>query len=383
MKVLLHALVCLCGIASACSSAPEKSALLRAMEKEINDGEIAGGIVVVGSAEGIDQMVCGGLADIEKKRQVQQDDLFWIASMTKPITACAVMKLQEMGKLQLDDSVAKHLPEFLALKDAEGNPATVTIGQCLSHSSGLSEVPRDQEASLLSLADLTKMVASRPLVYPPGSKWQYCQSSINTAARVVEVVSGMPFVDFLQTHFFDPLEMKDTTFYPNEEQMARLVTSYRREKGSLQATPLTFLGGKAATDRKRYPRANGGLFSTAKDYGNFAQMMLGGGAWGGKRILSEASVKRMTSVQTKELATGFTPGNGWGWGWCVVREPQGVSATLSPGSFGHGGAYGTQCWIDPVRGRYLLLLVQRADFPNSDGSGTRQRLQEAAFSPIK
>jgi CubicO group peptidase (beta-lactamase class C family) len=383
MKVLLHALVCLCSIASACSSAPEKSSLLRAMEKEINDGDIAGGIVVVGSAEGIDQMVCGGLADIGKKRQVQQDDLFWIASMTKPITACAVMKLQEMGKLQLDDPVAKHLPEFLALKDAAGNPATVTIGQCLSHSSGLSEVPRDQEASLTSLADLTKMVASRPLVYPPGSKWQYCQSSINTAARVVEVVSGMPFVDFLQTHFFDPLEMKDTTFYPNEEQAARLATSYRREKGVMQATPLGFLGGKSATDRTRYPRANGGLFSTAKDYGNFAQMMLGGGVWRGKRILSEASVKQMTSLQTKELATGFTPGNGWGWGWCLVREPQGVSATLSAGSYGHGGAYGTQCWIDPVRGRYFLLLVQRVDFPNSDGSGTRQRLQEAAFSPTK
>lgn len=383
MKVLLHALVSLCCIASACSGAPEKSDLASALEKEINAGEIAGGIVVVGSAEGSDQMVCGGLADIEKKRHVQQDDLFWIASMTKPITACAVMKLQELGKLQLDDSVAKHLPEFRALKDAAGNPATITIGQCLSHTSGLSEVPRDQEASLTSLADLTKMVASRSLVYPPGSKWQYCQSSINTAARVVEVVSGMAFADFLQTHFFDPLEMKDTTFYPNEAQTARLVTSYRREKGSLQATPLTFLGGKAATDRKRYPRANGGLFSTAKDYGNFAQMMLGGGAWRGKRLLSEASVKQMTSLQTKELATGFTPGNGWGWGWCVVREPQGVSARFSAGSFGHGGAYGTQCWIDPVRQRYFLLLVQRADFPNSDGSGTRQRLQEAAFSPIK
>jgi CubicO group peptidase (beta-lactamase class C family) len=383
MNALRNVFFSLCLMASACSGAPEKSALASAMEKEINDGEIAGGIVVVGSAEGMAQMVCAGLADIGKKREVQQDDLFWIASMTKPITACAVMKLQEQGKLQLDDPVAKHLPEFRALKDAAGNPAPITIGQCLSHTSGLSEVPRDQEASLASLADLTKLVASRPLVYAPGSKWQYCQSSINTAARVVEVVSGMAFPDFLQTQFFDPLEMKDTTFYPNEEQMARLATSYRRENGKLQATPLSFLGGKAATDRKRYPRANGGLFSTAKDYGNFAQMMLGGGTWRGKRILTEASVKQMTALQTKELVTGFTPGNGWGWGWCLVREPQGISARLSAGSFGHGGAYGTQCWIDPVQQRYFLLLVQRADFPNSDGSGTRQRLQEAAFTPTK
>ena len=383
MNALHKALFFLSLMAMASAGTEERSPLMQALHKEIKSGEIAGGIVVVGNAEGRNQMVCSGWADIGSKRQLLPDDLFWIASMTKPITACAVMKLQEMGKLQLDDPVAKHLPEFGALKDAAGKPVTVTIGQCLSHTSGLSELPRDQEASLTALADLTKRVASLPVLYPPDSKWRYCQSGINTAARVVEVASGLPFVDFLATHFFDPLEMKDTTFYPNESQMARLAQSYKREKGALQPAPLLFLGGKSATDRTRYPRANGGLFSSAEDYEHFAQMMLGGGVWRGKRILTEASVKQMTSLQTRALPTGFTPGNGWGWGWCLVREPQGVSASLSAGSYGHGGAYGTQCWIDPERGRYFLLLVQRADFPNSDGSHTRQQLQDAAFPPIK
>ncbi|MFM2172017.1 MAG: hypothetical protein RI957_2246, partial [Verrucomicrobiota bacterium] len=310
-------------------------------------------------------------------------DLFWIASMSKPVTACAVMQLQEQGKLQVNDAVAKYLPEFALLRDSAGKPASITIGQCLSHCSGLSEVPRDKEASMTSLEQLTRCVAALPLVFTPGSQWRYCQSSINTAARVVEVVSGMSFDNYLQQHVFVPLEMHETTFYPTEEQTKRLVTSYRRQGEMWQAVPLGFLSGKSPTDRKRYPRGNGGLFSTARDYGHFAQMLLGKGEWRGKRVMSPESVKQMSQVHTDELRTGFTPGNGWGWGVCVVREPQGVSASLSVGSYGHGGAYGTQCWIDPVRGKYFLLLVQRADFANSDASGPRHRLQEKAFTATK
>jgi CubicO group peptidase (beta-lactamase class C family) len=366
-----------------CANAAAPSPLMQALGDEVKQQEIAGGIVVVGNADGIIEMAVGGHADLATKRTMEQNDMFWIASMTKPITACAIMKLQEQGKLQLQDPVAKYLPEFQALKDAQGNAASVTIAQCLSHTSGLSDVPRDKEAALTSLESVTKLVATLPLQFAPGSRWQYCQSSINTAARVVEVVAGTSFETFLQTNFFTPLEMKDTTFYPSEEQSKRVVTSYRRQNGKLEATPLGFLGGKALTDRSRYPRANGGLFSTATDYGHFAQMLLGRGQWRGKRIMSEESVKEMSRVQTADLKTGFTAGNGWGWGVCVVREPQGVSASLSPGSFGHGGAYGTQCWIDPARGFYFLLLVQRADFPNSDGSGTRQRLQEAARTYVR
>ncbi len=358
----------------------EPSLLMQAMQSEIDQQQIVGGIAVVGTADGVIETVMGGHADLAQKRVIREDDLFWIASMSKPVTACAIMKLQELGKLHVNDPVSKHLPAFAELKDAQGKPISITIAQCLSHSSGLSEVPRDKEATMTSLDELAKCVATLPLVFPPGSQWRYCQSSINTAARVVEVVSGMSFENFLQKHFFTPLEMNDTTFYPTEEQVKRLVTSYRRQENHWQAVPLAFLAGKSPTNRERYPRGNGGLFSTAKDYGHFAQMMLSKGEWRGKRVLSEASVKEMTQVHTGELKTGFTPGNGWGWGVCVVREPQGVSASLSAGSFGHGGAYGTQCWIDPVRGRYFLLMVQRADFPNSDASTPRQHLQDIALS---
>lgn len=376
-------ILCLCLIPASVCRGKDPSPLMQAMQGEIDRQEIVGGIAVAGAADGVIEMVMGGHADLAQKRTMREDDLFWIASMSKPVTACAIMKLQELGQLHVNDPVAKHLPAFASLRDAQGKPASITIGQCLSHCSGLSEVPREKEASMTSLDEVATCVASLPLTFPPGSQWRYCQSSINTAARVVEVVSGMPFENFLQQHFFTPLEMKDTTFYPTEEQVKRLVTSYRRQPNEWQAVPLGFLAGKSPSDRKRYPRGNGGLFSTAKDYGHFAQMLLGKGEWRGKRVMSEASVKEMTQVHTGELKTGFTPGNGWGWGVCVVREPQGVSASLSPGSFGHGGAYGTQCWIDPVRGRYFLLMVQRADFPNSDGSAPRHHLQEKAFAPNK
>lgn len=353
---------------------------MQAVQSEIDRQEIVGGIAVAGTADGEVEMALGGHADLAQQRAVAEDDLFWIASMSKPVTACAIMKLQEQGKLHVNDPVAKYLPSFAGLRDAQGKPASVTIGQCLSHCSGLSEVPREKESTMTSLEEVATCVAALPLAFPPGSQWRYCQSSINTAARVVEVASGMSFEIFLQRHFFDPLEMNDTTFYPTEAQLKRIVTSYRRQQNQWQAVPLGFLAGKSPSDRKRYPRGNGGLFSTAKDYGHFAQMFLGRGEWRGKRVLSETSVREMTQAHTGELKTGFTPGNGWGWGVCVVREPQGVSACLSKGSFGHGGAYGTQCWIDPVRGRYFLLMVQRADFPNSDASTPRQRLQEKAFA---
>jgi CubicO group peptidase (beta-lactamase class C family) len=111
-------------------------------------------------------------------------------------------------------------------------------------------------------------------------------------------------------------------------------------------------------------------------------MILDGGELEGRRYLKPESVRLMTSLQTGDLKTGFTEGNGWGLGWCVVRDPQGVTASLSPGSFGHGGAYGTQAWIDPTKKRAYILMVQRSDFPNADGSDVRRAFQEAAASAL-
>jgi CubicO group peptidase (beta-lactamase class C family) len=347
------------------------------LEKFISDKEIAGAVTYVGDSEGTRDLSVVGLADLASGRPMTAEAIFWIASMTKPVTGTAVMMLHEAGLLSVDDPVSKHLPEFKDLKGPDGKPASVTIRQCLSHTSGLSDV-RGPEAAVEDLESLMPAIVSKPLRFDPGSKWEYNQASINTAARVVEVVSGKSFPEFLDERLFGPLGMKDTTFYLNEEQAARLATSYRKERDALEVAPLHHLGGKSPTSRDRYPLANGGLFSTAADYAQFARMILRGGELGGRRYLKEETVKQMTAPTTDALQTGFTPGNAWGIGWCVVREPQGVTATLSPGSFGHGGAFGTQAWIDPAKDRFYLLFVQRANFPNSDASDLRGEFQKAA-----
>jgi len=353
--------------------------LVAVMDKAITDKEIAGAVTLVAGKEGVIFTAASGSSDLEKKTPMAKDAMFWIASMTKPITGTAVMMMQEEGKLNVDDPVSKYLPEFKDLKDAEGKPVEITIKQCLTHSSGLSDVRGPEVDGVTSLKELMPKIVAKPLKFAPGSKWEYCQSGINAAGRIVEVVSGEDYPTFLEKRIFAPLGMKDTTFYPTEAQAARIATSYARtDAGELEKAALSFLNGKPVTSKDRYPLANGGLFSTADDYGKFARMILRGGELDGKRYLKPESVKQMTTVQSGDLKTGFTPGNGWGLAWCVVREPQGVTAAVSPGSFGHGGAYGTQAWIDPVKGRAYVMLIQRSNYPNSDASDLRKAFQEAA-----
>jgi CubicO group peptidase (beta-lactamase class C family) len=371
---LLSLLACL-----SIAKAQTVPAVSEAMDQAIAAKEIAGSVTLVASPDETLHLAANGFADLEKKIPMKQDSIFWIASMTKPVTGTAVMMMQDAGKLSVDDPVSKYLPEFKDLKDSTGNQVVVTLKQCLTHSSGLSEVTPQESGNVTTLKDLMPLIVAKPVQFAPGSKWQYCQTGINTAARVVEVVSGQDFPAFLDERLFVPLGMKDTTFYPTAEKAERIAASYARtDDGKLEKTGLMFLGNAPVTRRERYPRANGGLFSTAGDYARFARMILRGGELDGRRYLSEKAVEQMTSVQSGDLVTGFTPGNGWGLGWCVIREPQGVSAALSPGTHGHGGAYGTQAWIDPVAKRVHLLMVQRANFPNSDGSDVRRAFHEAA-----
>jgi CubicO group peptidase (beta-lactamase class C family) len=181
----------------------------------------------------------------------------------------------------------------------------------------------------------------------------------------------------LKERFFDPLGMKDTTFYPAQAQIARMAQAYRVEEGKFKIAAVPDLYGYVRGER-RYPAANGGLYSTAADYARFCQMLLNGGTYAGKCCLKPASVKELSTVQSGELKTGFTPGNGWGLGVGIVREPQGVTGMLSPGTYGHGGLYGTQAWIDPVKKAAYVLMVQRANFANGDASRLRQDFQQAA-----
>jgi CubicO group peptidase (beta-lactamase class C family) len=367
---------------------PAVAAIGERMRKYVAANEVAGAVTLVATPDGVVHLDAAGTASLDfAAPMLHTDDIFWIASMSKPVLATLLLMLQDEGKLSVDDPVEKYLPDFKELKTADGKPAKVTIRHLLTHTSGLAEITAAQARDCKKLADVIPLYVAKPVGFTPGSKWVYCQSGINTGGRIAEVVTGESLDKLLQKRLFDPLGMKDTTFYLTEKQLPRLAKTYRRtDKGELEATEIAFLGGKSPTSRDRFPAPNGGLFSTAPDYARFCQMVLRGGELDGKRYLKPETVKLMTSIQTAELKTGFTPGNGWGLGWCVVREPQGVTATLSPGAFGHGGAYGTQAWIDPAAKRVYILMVQRANFPNSDASEVRKGFQEAAssaFSELK
>lgn len=353
------------------------------MRRFIDEREVAGAVTLVATPDRIVHLDATGMADIGAAKPMKTDSIVWIASMTKPITATAVLMLQDEGKLSVDDPVEKYIPEFKNLKTRDGKPARETIRNLLTHTSGMGEASGAEARGIKNLADLMPIYTSKPVAFEPGSKWVYCQSGINTAARIVEIVAGESFDQFVTRRIFEPLGMKDTTFYLTEGQLPRLARSYRRtDKGELEPAEIGLLNRQNPTSRDRYPAANGGLFSTATDYARFCRMILNHGELDGKRYLKPESVKLMTSVQTGSLKTGFTEGNGWGLGWCVVREPSGVTAALSPGSFGHGGAYGTQAWIDPVKKRIYIMMVQRANFPNSDASEPRRAFQDVAAAAL-
>jgi CubicO group peptidase (beta-lactamase class C family)/poly(3-hydroxybutyrate) depolymerase len=361
------------------STPPAVAAISDRVRASVAAKEIAGAVTLVATPDRVIHIDASGNAVLDPGEPMRTDSIFWIASMSKPVLATLLLMLQDEGLLSVDDPVEKYLPEFKGLKPADGKPAQVTIRHLLTHTSGLGEITAAQARDSRTLASVIPLYVAKPVAFTPGSKWVYCQSGINTGGRIAEVVTGEPLEKLLQRRLFGPLGMKDTTFYLTEKQLPRLARSYRRtDKGELEATDISFLNGKSPTSRDRFPAPNGGLFSTASDYARFCQMVLRGGELDGTRYLKPETVKLMTTVQTGDLKTGFTDGNGWGLGWCVVREPQGVTAMLSPGTFGHGGAYGTQAWIDPTTKRIYILMVQRANFPNSDASEVRRGFQEAA-----
>jgi CubicO group peptidase (beta-lactamase class C family) len=361
-----------------------------AMQEMIAKNEVAGAVTVVVGKEGIRHLETTGFADVAARRAMTADTVFWIASMTKPVTGVAILMLQDEGRVDVADPVARYLPEFAALKTPAGKPAQVTLRQVLTHTSGLGEATGPPAQQAATLADLVPVWLAAPMQYEPGERWKYTQSGINVASRVVEVVSGMSFDRFVETRIFAPLRMTDTTFYPDDGQRARLATAYAKSKetGALEAAAprRTYKPGE------RPPLGNGGLYSTAPDYARFAQMLLNGGVLDGRRYLSSAAMTALTTPQTGDLPTGFFQdaaygsrgaNYAWGLGTCILRAPHdGVASMLSPGTYGHGGAWGTQAWIDPVKGAAYILMVQRSNFPNSDASDVRRAFQQAAADAL-
>ncbi len=389
-RYCLTAILAISATLTAFVQEPKLPGIGAAMDAMIAKHEVAGAVTAVVVKDKVLHIESSGFADVAAKRPMTSDTLFWIASMTKPVTGVAILMLQDDGKLSVADPVAKYLPEFAALKTPSGKPANLTITQILTHTSGLGEAGGPAAQQARTLADLVPLWLAAPMQYEPGEKWKYTQSGINAAARIVEVVSGMTFDAFVQRRLFDPLGMTSTTFYPTDEQRSRLATAYAKNKdtGALESVPPRADFGS----RDRPPQGNGGLYSTAPDYARFCRMLLNGGTLEGRRYLSGAAMKFLITPQTAELPTGFfqtdTYGNrganyAWGIATCILRAPhEGVAAMLSPGTYGHGGAWGTQAWIDPVKGVAYVLMVQRSNFPNSDASDVRRDFQQAAAGAL-
>jgi len=364
------------------------------MQQFVDQGELAGAVTLISRHDGVVSLEAVGYQDLESKRPMRPDTLFRIASMTKPVTAVGIMILADEGKLAVDDPVEKHLPEFrgqqLAVRGPQGvtlqKPSRpITLRDLLTHTSGMpGGLPREPANLYVTrdctLADAVRLFTKEPLQFEPGTKWQYSNIGIDTLGRIIEVVSGESYETFLQNRVFDPLGMVDTCFYPSPAQAERIATTYRQEQGKLVPTTSLIIGHPS--DGK-YPIPAGGLCSTAADLARFYRMMLCQGELDGKRILSPAAVAQMTRVHTGELKAGFTDGLGFGLGWGGVRTPTGPTAMLSPGTFGHGGAFGTQGWIDPYKHLILVMMIQRVGQPNGDASAMRREFQAAAVSALE
>ncbi len=361
------------------------------MQELVDRSVIAGSVTLVAQHGKVVQVEAVGKSDLASGREMKTEDLFWIASMTKPMAAICVLMLQDEEKLSIDDLVEKHLPEFkgqwLVTEFGQDRrvlakaPRAITVRDLLTHTSGLGDVKAPRPNS--TLAELCMAYAREPLFFAPGAKWNYSNSGINTLGRIVEVVSGQPFAEFIQQRLFTPLGMKDTSFWLTQEQQARLAKSYKPNKdGKLEEIGNFFVTGDLA-DRQRTAFPSGGLYSTASDVARVYLMMLNGGSLDGRTYLKKETVTLMTTTQTGDIKTGFVDGMSWGLGFQVVKEPQGVTAALSAGSFGHGGAYATQSWADPRRDAVYVLMIQRAGFPNGDASEARKVFQHAAAAALK
>jgi len=356
----------LCVGASSLLAAPGQipGVLHTAVQPFVDRGNLAGAVMLVANSNQVLDVETAGYSDIADRKPMRPDNLFWIASQSKSMTATAFMMLVDEGKVSLDDPVEKYLPEFQGqmvaverdndhvLLRKPSHP--ITLREVLSHTSGLAFSSPMEKPTLdqLSLRDAVRSYALTPLQFEPGTKYQYSNAGVNTAARVLEVVAGMPYEQFIAERLFKPLGMKDTTFWPSKSQLRRLAKAYKPASpaGGLEETTVTQLR-YPLDDRGRQVMPAGGLFSTAHDVGRFCQMILNGGTWDGRRYLSEASVRQMTSKQTGD----------------AVSEEYGLGWSVSPGGCGHGGAYSTNMTIDRNRGLVLVWLVQHAGYAGDGG----------------
>ena len=402
--IVLLAVLTLTAATTVPSGKPEDVGMSSERLQRVNDvikasiaaGQITGAVTMVSRKGHIAHFEAQGLMDVEAKTPMRKDAIFRMASMSKPVTGVAILMLMEEGKLRLTDPVSRFIPEFknpkvAILKTTSGArgaaPATpgqpppapeiytvpaereLTIRDLMTHTNGLETGgPGSREGARISprntssnLAAYVPTLGAVPLDFQPGSKWQYSAlSGIETLGRIVEITSGMTFDQFLQKRMFEPLGMKDTAFFPTDDRMPRVVTLYERRPPA----PLTRTDTPAWLATKTLFSGGGGLWSTAEDYMQFAQMLVNGGQLNGKRLLSPRTVDLMGSNHVGDLYTGIGQQmKGMGFGLTVEVVMDGVSANRreSNGSFGWDGAFGTHFWVDRKEQLVGLMMVQESN----------------------
>jgi CubicO group peptidase (beta-lactamase class C family) len=357
------------------------------MQRHIDAGDFSGAVTLVARRGRVVHLEAQGRLNLKSNAPMTTDAIFRIASMTKPITATAILMLMEEGKVRLSDPVSRFVPEFKALKvgvPLETPPAPagarlaetpfytmpaareITIHDLLTHTSGLvsggigaSEAAKNPRKPADTLADYIPQLGRLPLSFQPGSRWTYSPGAgFDTLGRVVEVASGQSFDQFLRLRIFEPLGMKDTFFNAPDDRAARGAALYQRTAEGLELP-----ANQTPPAVTKYFSGGGGLMSTAEDYIQFAQMLLNRGQLNGKRLLGPRTVDLMAAVHVPDTVPGRAPGRGFGLSVQVVSNAVAAGYRVSNNSYGWDGAFGTHFWVDPKEQIVGIMMVQTSN-PN-------------------
>jgi len=357
-----------------------------AIQDYIDRGTIAGAVTLVARQGRLVHTKAMGMKDVASAERVRPDTIFRIFSMTKPITAVAMMILHDEGLWRPEDPISKHLPELDGMKvvaefNAEGQPlleaaeTSPTMLQLMTHTAGfaygmLGMTPIDKlynDAGLWKTRSLNEMIdvlSGLPLAYQPGSKWRY-SLSMDVQGAIIERLAGQPLAKFLRERIFEPLGMVDTGFFTPPSKKARLATLYFG--GDQGLIPTEHPMGKDYDVEPPAPRAGGGLVSTALDYARFAQLLLNKGEFAGRRIVSEAGIATMMTNHMSDdmLAAGyvaghhkFRPGFGYGYNGVVFTDPAVAGVPVGRGTYHWDGAAGTWFWVDPENDLLFVGMIQ-------------------------
>ena len=379
-------------VAGAASIDSERLKLIPArMQEFVDNRSISGAAWLVAHRGKVVALDAAGFADIEKRQPMRVDTIAQIMSQTKSFTGVAAMMLVEEGKLDLTRPVQDYLPEFkgqlVEEKRPDGSLFThppahpMTVWQLMSHTSGFDFLPSSGPFSRINftlgatLADAVRGFAREHLIAEPGKSYHYSNMGIATLGRIVEVLSGREYSQFVADRLLSPLGMVDSFFYPPESKRDRIAMVYPHEKGKLVLSRERAQAGDPAAYRAgaKYPGPELGLYSTANDLFHFYQMLANGGVYNGRQYLSPQSLALMTQDHTPDHS-------GYGLTLSVANPPDTQFDLLSPGTFGHGGAFGTGGSVDP---KNELVIVFMAQMNDGSADTAKRALSQIAESAVR